>query len=110
MRDYVHLDDLSRAIELTLAPRAPFDVFNIGSGTAHSVEGVLRLMEDVVGRPIAIHAESSDAAADLPSWVVLDVGKARDVLGWTAQISLREGLERLISRAGAPPETRGTVR
>jgi UDP-glucose 4-epimerase len=97
VRDYVHLSDLSRAIELALAARGPFDVFNIGSGTAHSVEDVLRLMEEVVGAPLTVHTERSEAADDLPSWVVLDVGKARAELGWVAEIDLRAGLQRLIS-------------
>jgi UDP-glucose 4-epimerase len=97
VRDYVHLSDVSRAIEMALEPRAPFDVFNIGSGTAHSVEDVLRLLEEVVGAPLAVHTEWSEAADDLPSWVVLDAGKALAVLGWAAEISLREGLARLIA-------------
>jgi UDP-glucose 4-epimerase len=97
VRDYVHLDDLSRAIEMALAPSTPFDVFNIGSGTAHSVERVLALLEEVVGAPLSVEIERSEAADNLPSWVVLDVGKAREVLGWAAEIGLRDGLERLIA-------------
>ena len=58
-------------------------MFNIGSGTAHSVEDVLSLLGEVVGTPLAVHAEPSEAADDLPSWVVLDVAKARDCSdGW----------------------------
>jgi UDP-glucose 4-epimerase len=106
VRDYVHLDDLSQAIEVTLTPRAAYDVFNIGSGTASSVEGVLSLMEQVVGAPLSVHTKQSEAADDLPSWVVLDVGKAREVLGWSAEISLRDGLERLIEWPDGPRSVR----
>ncbi len=106
VRDYLHLNDLSRAIEATLAPRAPFDVFNIGSGTAFSVRDVLDLLEELVGSPLARQVETSEAADDLPSWVVLDVGKARDVLGWVAEIDLRDGLEQLIASTDGPRSVR----
>lgn len=99
VRDYLHLSDLSRAIEMTLTPGAAYDVFNIGSGIAYSVEGVLSLLEEVVGAPLSVHTERPEAADDLPSWVVLEVGKARDVLGWAAEIGLRDGLEQLIGRS-----------
>jgi UDP-glucose 4-epimerase len=106
VRDYLHLNDLSRAIEMTLTPSAAYDVFNIGSGTAYSVEGVLSLLAEVVGAPLSVHTERSEAADDLPSWVVLEVGKARDVLGWTAEIGLRDGLEQLIAWPDGPRSVR----
>lgn len=105
VRDYLHVTDMCRAFELALAPRELFDVLNIGSGTAHSVENVLRLIEELEGRPVAVQCESSAAADDLPSWVVLDVGKAREKLRWSPEITLRDGLSRLLS----PPVPSGRV-
>ena len=99
VRDYVHIADVCRAVELSLPAREPFDVFNIGSGTAHSVDEVLQLVEAVVGRPLYVRTESSAAADALPSWVVLDVAKARHQLDWVPEIGLEEGLARLISAA-----------
>jgi UDP-glucose 4-epimerase len=106
VRDYVHLSDLARAIEMALVPTAGYEVFNIGSGTAYSVEGVLSLLEEMVGAPLTVQTERSEAADDLPSWVVLDVAKAGEVLGWAAEISLRDGLERLIAGPGGPRSVR----
>jgi UDP-glucose 4-epimerase len=101
VRDYVHIADVCRAIELALKPRRPFDVLNIGSGTANSVEDVLRLIEAIVERPLIVEAQSSAAADDLLSWVVLDVAKAAVDLGWEPEISLREGVRRLITSPGS---------
>jgi UDP-glucose 4-epimerase len=96
-RDYLYVTDMCRAFELALASRELFDVFNIGTGTAHSVEDVLRLIEELGGRPVAVHSESSEAADELASWVALDVSKAREKLGWSPEITLRDGLSRLLS-------------
>jgi UDP-glucose 4-epimerase len=110
VRDYLHLTDMCRAFELALTPRELFDVLNIGSGTAHSVENVLRLIEELEGRPVAVQSESPADADELPCWVVLDVSKAREKLGWTPEITLRDGLSRLLSspvpsgRAASAPE------
>jgi UDP-glucose 4-epimerase len=96
VRDYLHLDDMCRAFESVLVPREPFSVFNIGSGTGHSVSDVLRLIENLEGRPLTVEAENPEDADRLPSWVVLDVGRARDELGWTAEIALDDGLRRVL--------------
>jgi UDP-glucose 4-epimerase len=103
VRDYVHIIDMCRAVELSLTARQPFDILNIGSGTAHSVDDVLGLFEALAGRPLDVRTEASVAADDLPKWVVLDVSKAREQLGWVPEISLGEGLARLISPEGPPP-------
>jgi UDP-glucose 4-epimerase len=97
VRDYVHIADVCRAFESALVPREPFAVFNIGSGTGQSVEQVLGLMREIQGGPVAVHPESFAAADELTSWVVLDVGKARDELEWAPRISLRDGLSDLLS-------------
>lgn len=99
VRDYVHVVDVCRAIELALEPREVFDLFNIGSGKGNSVEDVLGLIGDIRGCPPAIHAERSAAADDLPSWVVLDIAKAQGALGWTPEVSLRDGLRKLLSES-----------
>jgi UDP-glucose 4-epimerase len=101
VRDYLHVTDMCRAFEQALEPQGMFDVFNIGSGTAHSVENILELIEELDGAPVAVYWESSAAADELASWVVLDVGKAREKLRWSPEITLRDGLSRLLS-ASAP--------
>ena len=101
VRDFVHVSDVCRAFELALTPREPFDVLNIGSGAGHSVQEVLALIEQLEGRPVAVQAESPAAAEALPSWVVLDVERARVRLGWSPATPLRDGLGSLL--AGSRP-------
>lgn len=101
VRDFVHVSDVCRAFELALTPREPFDVLNIGSGAGHSVQEVLALIEQLEGRPVAVQYEGPSAAEALPSWVVLDVERARVRLGWSPATPLRDGLGSLL--AGSRP-------
>jgi UDP-glucose 4-epimerase len=103
VRDYLHVDDMCRAFELALVPQDRFGIFNVGSGAGHSVTDVIRLIEDLEGRDVAVRVEHSSAADELPGWVVLDSGKARDELGWSAEVTLRDGLDRLLASSRERP-------
>lgn len=104
VRDYVHVDDMCRAFELVLAPQDRFDIFNIGSGTGHSVEEVIQLIEQIEGRNVPVRFDHQAAADELPAWVVLDSGKARERLGWAPEIALGDGLERLLAATRGRPD------
>jgi UDP-glucose 4-epimerase len=96
VRDYLHLEDLSRVFDAVLTPRNAFDIFNIGSGKGYSVKEILELIERCSGRKIVRqYAASDNSFRHLPSWVVLDSSKAKRELGWEPEIELEEGLKRL---------------
>ncbi len=92
IRDYIHLDDFLDACLRVVESPGGFRVYNIGTGVgtelAKLVElaaGILRLKPDVImsdRRPF-------DLACN-----VLNCAKAREELGWSAKIPLREGLEK----------------
>jgi len=103
VRDYVHVDDVCRALDATVRPTGAFEVFNIGSGAGHSVADVVQLIEELEGGEVDVTYEHPAAADDLPSWVVLDSGKARDTLGWSTEITLRAGLDRLLTSSRQRP-------
>ncbi|MCP4249424.1 MAG: UDP-glucose 4-epimerase GalE [bacterium] len=85
IRDYVHVDDLASAHLLAIQATMPktAEVFNIGTGTGHSVLEVLRVCEEVVGRPIA-HETTARRPGDAPA-LVADPSKLKTQLGWRPQ-------------------------
>jgi UDP-glucose 4-epimerase len=96
VRDYVHLDDLSRAMMLAAGRPEGFALYNIGSGAGHSVRQIMALLESIVGRPVPLQRDAPTPAAErLVSWVVLDNRRARRSLGWEPRVALEEGLRRL---------------
>jgi UDP-glucose 4-epimerase len=94
VRDYVHLDDIFTAVDIALRRRERFEIFNIGSGVGHSVREVIRLIGAVASRNLEMQALPLEGDA-LPAWVVLDISRARNHLGWNPDVSLEDGLCRM---------------
>ena len=89
-RDFVFIEDVARAA-LAVTRDAP-PVVNIGSGVATSLRELADLIADVMGG-VEIRQEP-DRGFDVPhNW--LDVTLAREALGWTPAVTLREGVERV---------------
>jgi UDP-glucose 4-epimerase len=94
VRDYVHLSDVAAIVELCLEPKWSYEIYNVGSGRGASTAEIIDLIEKVVGSPVMRRMTPDVAGADrLPSWAVLDIGKAERALGWTPRISLAAGIE-----------------
>jgi len=91
VRDYIHLEDVSEIAMRASVPKQPFSIVNVGSGAGHSVDGILRIIEEVWGKPIDIRSEQ-DRGNWLTDWVVLDIGKAREEFGWSPRIDLHRGV------------------
>jgi UDP-glucose 4-epimerase len=83
IRDYVHVTDLAEAhvvaIEKLLAGGAS-DVFNVGTGTGHSVLEVMRTVEQVTGRKVP-HEIGPRRAGD-PAILVANTDKLKRTLDW----------------------------
>jgi len=96
-RDYVHVNDLVRAI--VAAARGPrgYRVFNVGSGVSHSVAEVIALIQEVWGTSLPVVSESVRRAGEIKD-TVADVTSAADGLLWRPEISLADGL-RMLHRA-----------
>ncbi|WP_282756592.1 NAD-dependent epimerase/dehydratase family protein [Desulfuromonas thiophila] len=94
VRDYFYIDDLSRAIVAALHYSGPHRIFNIGSGSACSlnrlVEQIGQLLQREL-RPTYLPGRPCDVPVN-----VLDIRRARHELGWMPQIDLAEGLRRTL--------------
>lgn len=91
LRDYVHVDDLSRA---HIAAFAKLDgpgtqlFYNLGTGTPTSVREVIAAVEKVTGRPVPVNY-APRRAGDPPA-LFADATKARTELGWTPKFTTIE--------------------
>ncbi|HEY5981817.1 MAG TPA: NAD-dependent epimerase/dehydratase family protein [Microlunatus sp.] len=95
-RDFVHVDDVARAVSSAL--RASLDpgltALNIGSGRVTTIGEVAAALADAVGGPPPV--VTGDFRLGDVRHVTADSAAARRVLGWCAKIALREGLRDLI--------------
>jgi UDP-glucose 4-epimerase len=71
--------------------RGRHDVFNLGSGTGHSVRQVVDSIGQVVGRPVP-HVYGARRAGDSPRLVGC-IKKAQRELGWSPNRSLETQIE-----------------
>ncbi|GAA2411546.1 NAD-dependent epimerase/dehydratase family protein [Actinomadura vinacea] len=94
-RDYVYIDDVVTAMA-ELGPETadlPFSVFNIGAGEATSLGRLLTLIRNVTGRELTVRLRPG-RGFDHPT-ALLDVRRARRLLGWQARTPLAAGLEQV---------------
>jgi UDP-glucose 4-epimerase len=84
LRDYVHVDDLSRAhiaaFDKLSAPGTQL-FYNLGTGTPTSVKEVINAVEKVTGLKVPV-AYAARRAGDPPA-LYADAVKAKTELGWT---------------------------
>ncbi|MGH0034796.1 MAG: NAD-dependent epimerase/dehydratase family protein [Myxococcota bacterium] len=87
-RDFVHVDDVTRAMILAAQQPQPGEVFNIGSGVGTSIT---RLAELVGGPWVSVPARPGDVRQR-----TADVRRAHERLDWRAEIDIEEGIQRLL--------------
>ncbi|MDJ0736529.1 MAG: GDP-mannose 4,6-dehydratase [Nostocaceae cyanobacterium] len=90
-RDFTFVSDVVAAnLAAATVPKAVGEIFNIGGGSRVVLAEVLDMMAEIVGKPIKknyIERAMGDARH-----TAADVSKARQILGYQPQVSLREGL------------------
>lgn len=92
VRDYIHVADVVNALLLSIYPSNGRNVFNIGSGSGHSLNEVLTAIENVTQRKVIrryLDARTFDVPVN-----VLSIKAARESLGWVPQVSFRNGVDR----------------
>ena len=90
-RNFVFVEDLARAHVLALGPQAENETFNLDGPGPVSIRQLAELTAELVGDVEVSFGPSRPG--DLKAQVVLN-DKSRDVLGWTPQVEVEEGLRR----------------
>lgn len=92
--DYVYVDDVARANVLALKSSVTGEVFNIGTGVTATVEDVVRMIVEITGTSLKPeYVPLGNRFLGIKS-NYLDVTKAEKILGYKAEVSLKEGLKR----------------
>ena len=93
-RDYIYIQDLIKAVTLLYKTeqKKSFDVFNIGSGTATTVNQILSELSKIISTDFKVHTDPKKLRFDEYSEEYADLTKIRSV-GWSPKVDLRTGLE-----------------
>jgi UDP-glucuronate 4-epimerase len=92
-RGFTYLDDIARGTILALKP-VGYEVLNLGGHEVVTVNRMIEMLEARIGKSAQIVHEAFHPADVVASHA--DVSRAKEVLGWSPQISLDEGMTRLV--------------
>jgi UDP-glucose 4-epimerase len=111
IRDYIHVWDLAGAhvealvrFDAALGDRK-YDVVNLGTGRGTTVRELVAAFEEVVGEPLDV-VESDPRPGDVVGCYTR-TDKAREVLGWTAELSIADGIRHSLEWAKRRREVLG---
>lgn len=93
-RDYIYIADLIEAFVLAASYQGQERIFNIGGGHGLSLNQLLATLEELLARPVNrrfLPARKFDVPVN-----VLDITRAREVLGWAPRTPFKVGLQRTL--------------
>ena len=97
--DFIYVEDVARCNVLALEADATDDFFNVGTGVQTSIKYLCNLILELKSSDLKVHFKpySADDARRLVQNRIGCPEKAKKALGFEYQLSLREGLKRLIA-------------
>lgn len=94
-RDLLHVSDLVSFIELALDRQShKYEIFNVGLGQSVSIKEMAEKIIEASGRRLKINVDPTRPGMNID--MMLDIGKARQILDWRPKVSLEEGLKQTI--------------
>jgi len=100
-RGFTYIDDIARGTILALKP-VGFDVINLGGHEVITINNLIRLIEDVVGKKATVQHDPPNPADMFTNWA--DVTKAGELLGWEPRYDMRSGVGKLVEWYNAERE------
>jgi dTDP-glucose 4,6-dehydratase len=94
-REWLHVRDHCRAIELVLEADKVGETYNVGSGIEASIEEIADLVLELTGKPEALKTIVPDRPGHDRRYL-LDSSKLKQELGWEPEISWEDGLRETV--------------
>jgi nucleoside-diphosphate-sugar epimerase len=92
-RGFTFVDDIARGTISALQPLG-YEIINLGGHETITINDLIELTEELVGKPAHVQYGPPNLADMFQNWA--DVSKARQLLGWSPQVNLRDGMMKLI--------------
>ncbi|MFB6141994.1 MAG: NAD-dependent epimerase/dehydratase family protein [Halorientalis sp.] len=97
-RDFTHVDDVVRGLELAADHRLE-GVYNLGTGDAYDFNTVVEMLNDELGTDVDPEYVENPIPEDVYVHdTCADISKMRDATGWEPRIGFEEGIERVCAQ------------
>lgn len=92
-RDFIHVDDVVDLLILMADSKIHGEAFNAGYGKNTSINNIYKSIASIMRKDIK---PKYIPAVFEPKETLGDISKAKELLGWTPQVDLQEGLRRTV--------------
>ena len=93
-RDYLHVDDLCRAIGTILeSEKVSQGIFNVASSNSYSVQEIIEIIEKYMGKVKINNLMGKDVIKDCYG----DITKIYQNYGWAPSVTIEKGIKSLVS-------------
>jgi UDP-glucose 4-epimerase len=91
-RDFTYVSDIVRGFIMGMEADIDCDIFNLGTNKSYDLNELVRILNKALGTEI----EPEDAENPLKNYgqaTLADVSKAKERLGWSAKVTLEDGIK-----------------
>lgn len=92
-RGFTYVDDIARGTILALKP-VGYEIINLGGHEVITINELIEILENLTGQKATVERHPQHPADAMGNHAV--VTKAGELLGWEAQVTLQEGITRLV--------------
>jgi UDP-glucose 4-epimerase len=99
VHDYIHVADVARANVMAMASEVTGESFNVATGVATNLNRIVELLVQITGTSLKPVHKANNAQVRASKTERLDFSRAKieKMLGWRPEVSIEEGIRRLIA-------------
>lgn len=97
VRDFIDMDDFFSVMDRVMADGAPTGVFNVSTGTGHTIREIFDIVVDHLGIELKDPVPEVDPGPDDVPAVVLDPSATMSAFGWRPDYSFEETIRRMLA-------------
>ncbi|MFY0634269.1 MAG: NAD-dependent epimerase/dehydratase family protein [Vannielia sp.] len=99
VHDYIHVADVARANLMAMESDVTAEALNVATGQATSLNRLFQIIAGIVGSDLTPDYGDKAGAVRVTTSSELDfsIGKIKQMIGWEPQVSIEDGIARLIA-------------
>lgn len=97
IRDFLDMDDFFDVMDLVMADGAPTGVFNVSTGTGHTIKEIFDIVVDHLGIVLTEPVPEVEPGADDVPAVVLDPSATMAALDWKPRYTFEQTIRRMLA-------------